>query len=158
MFFLKIQRIISENRLILTGLALVTTYVLFGISTLNHFLFTWLQAAYFSYQILFLLFIFIAFQYYLKRYMTLNKKSHSLIIFGIIAGFISSFLAWNISWISKPYGWERFLDLIKTIDGWVSQFLFPFLCLGWLFGGIMGAIIVLLLKGKERNCEVTIKK
>lgn len=138
---------IASNRFILSGVALIITFALFGILQLNHFLNTIMQGYYYVYyQLMFLPLMFLAFQYYLKRHTASPKKSYRVIIFGIIAGYISSLLASHLELIFIPYGWQRFLNSMKTVADWDMKFFMPILSLSWLFGGLMGAIIVLLLK------------
>lgn len=138
---------LTGNRFILSGAALIITFALFGISQLNHFLNTILQGYYYLYyQVVFLPLMFFAFQYYLKRNIVLPKKSYKIIIFGVIAGYISSLLAANLELFFIPYGWHRFLNSLKTIDDFQMELFMPILSLSWLFGGLMGFIIILLHK------------
>jgi hypothetical protein len=148
----KIQKLLTKNRFILSGVALIVTFTLFGILQLNHFLNTILQGYYYVYyQLMFLPLMLFAFQYYLKRHMASPKKPYRVIIFGIIAGYISSLLATDLELIFIPYGWERFLNSFRTFNDLLIRFFAPILYLSWLFGGLMGAIVVLLLKFSARG-------
>lgn len=150
-------KLLAGNRFILSGVALIITFALFGILQLNHFLNTIMQGYYYVYyQLMFLPLMFLAFQYYLKKYIVAPKKSYRIIIFGIIAGYVSSLLASDLELIFIPYGWQRFLNNIPTtIDDLTWRLFTPILSLSWLFGGLMGAIVILLLRWADKRSKLT---
>ena len=65
-WLLQKARYLISNRIVLSFLSLMTTYAVFSALALNAWIYVWLKGKYYySYQLLYLLIIFLSFHFYL---------------------------------------------------------------------------------------------
>ncbi len=109
-------------------------------------------SSYLSYEFFnnFLLFVF--FYILLKRHAH-NKNIYILVLWGIVFGYFSSFLAVNISTIFMPRGFYRLLQSIESLDRVLFQLSIPIWTLSWLYGAVAGLFIGLSRKGRSDRAD-----
>ena len=109
---------------------------------------------YLSYEFFNNLLLFVLFLYLLGRHTHSKKSIYVLVIWGMVFGYFSSFLAVNISTIFMPRGFYRLLQSIESLDQILIQLSIPFWTLSWLYGAIAGLFIGLSqrLTGSRDQC------
>lgn len=140
--------LLINNRMILCGLALAFTYVVFSALRLNSWIHIWLKGSYYlPYQILFMIIIFSLFLFYVRRYG--NIISYKTVIYGIIVGYASGILAYLGAVLCVDYGYQRIVNSLRFSSVWLVLFTPSFWLLSWLFGFAMGLMIVVLSKWSD---------
>ncbi len=143
-------KFLAKNKTALCGAALAFTYVIFWALRLNAWIYIWLKGSYYlTYQILFMIIIFLLFLFYMRRHE--NVILYKTVIYGAIAGYASGILAYLGAVLYVDYGYQRILNSLRISSVWLVLFTPSFWLLSWLFGFAMGLTIALLLKWPDSD-------
>lgn len=135
------------RQVILVGVSLSLTYLIALLTFMNQWINFWLRGSYYhSYQALFLTFLLIFFLVRLRRQPSGQLPGISTIVFGGAAGYIAGLIAFLLHPIFQENGAHQVLTTLQfpAREAVIAFVWFPVRLLSWLFGAIMGAVMVLI--------------
>ncbi|MDF0677193.1 MAG: hypothetical protein P0120_23070 [Nitrospira sp.] len=137
------SHLVKHVLLVVTSLLL--TYVLAFITLMIRWMNFWIRGSYFvSYQAIFLITLTIFLLWWLRRHHTGPLPLSSTILYAMVVGYVSGLIAMTLYPISQPDGLQQVaMGLRFPTPEAVAAFLwFPVRMLAWLFGGIVGMVIL----------------
>ena len=132
---------------ILVGVSLSLAYMIAFMTLMNRWINFWLRGPYyFSYQAIFLIVLVILFLVRLRRQRAGKPPDLSMIIFGGVAGYVAGLTAFLLHPIFQENGLQHILTTLQfpAREAVIAFFWFPVRILSWLFGAIMGTVMVLI--------------
>lgn len=147
MMFTRINCLTS--RLVIIIFSSLLTYSIARALFVNRLIYGLLgEASYYNYQILYFVVLCLLFSARLIPKNTLGKGG---ILYGLLAGYLSSIFSYLYSEMLRIDGYERFINTFvhhfnDDSNIWMTFLLFPVVLMGWLIGSLMGFVILFLDK------------
>lgn len=135
------------RQVILVGVSLSLTYLIALLTFMNQWINFWLRGSYYhSYQALFLTVLLIFYLIRLRRLPSGQLPGISTIVFGGAAGYVAGLIAFLLHPIFQENGVHQVLTTLQfpAREAVIAFLWFPVRLLSWLFGAIMGLVMVLI--------------
>ena len=129
------------------GISLSFAYLLAFLTFMSQWINFWLRGScYLSYQAIFPTLLLVLFLLRLRRYQTGHLPGISMIIFGGVAGYVAGAIAFLLHPILQENGVHQVLIALQfpAREAVISFLWFPVRLLNWLFGAIIGLMMVVI--------------
>ena len=102
--------------------------------------------------------IFLLFLFRLKRFDVAQAKPYLFfLIYGIVGGYGAGLVAYLLMPLVKDFNVDKLTIVFRAFpEGLVMLFAIPVLILSWLFGGLMGLIIALMITRDKKKTLIFI--
>ena len=131
----------------LVGVSLLLAYLIAFMTLMNRWINFWLRGPYYlSYQAIFLTILAILFLFRLRCQRAGKPLGLSMIIFGGVVGYAAGVIAFLLHPIFQENGLHQILITLQfpAREAVIAFFWFPVRILSWLFGTIMGTVMMLI--------------
>lgn len=144
----------GQQHIILVVVSLSLAYLIAFMTLMNRWINFWIRGSYYlSYQAIFLTALAILFLVRLRRQRAGKPPGLSMILFGGVAGYVAGLIAFLLHPIFQENGLHQVLTTLQfpAREAVIAFFWFPMRILSWLFGSIMGTVMVLISRRFGRH-------
>lgn len=142
---------VLRNRYLLCTVGIATSYLLFEILRVNHFIGTLLRGEqYYHYYLMYVPVLLVLFFLYTMRRRSFESLGWSL-VFGIVAGYIAGLIAYFFVVLTMGDGFARVANNARDFEHFLAMISAPLLYLSWIYGAFSAAGVYLINKRAART-------